>query len=131
MFRQDMPFCDKIFKHLEEYDEMALHRLALTKIGKVIRHIENKVEIPRQEEFRFQERAKALAKRWCWLLEYENDDYSKGSDSKELGDVDASSPILHDMVRARRSIVGDVGGLREIIVENAAGGVTSVILPYF
>ena len=64
-------------------------------------------------------------------MEYENDDYSKGSDSKELGDVDANSPILHDMERARRSIVGNVGGLREITVENAAGGVTSVILPYF
>jgi hypothetical protein len=123
-----MPVCDEVFRHLEDYEEMSIDYLHLTKIGKVMRHIGNRVGIPRQEEFRFQERAKALVKWWLPILTAEAGGYSIGPDFKESGGMDANSPILHDMIRARRWYIGNVGGLKEVIVENAAGRATSVTL---
>ena len=125
-----MPICDEVFKHLEDYDEMTAEHLHFTKIAKVMRHIGNRVGIPRQEEFQFQERAKILVMRWLRLLTAESGDYAKGSDFKESGGMDINSPILHDMMRARRLIVGNVGGLKEVIVKNATGRTILVTLPY-
>lgn len=130
VFLKYMPTCDEIFKQLEDYDDITIESLAVTKIGKVLRHIELKDEIPRQEEFRFQERAKLLAERWSQLLKPGSGDYAKGSDFAESGSIDATSTVLHDAIRARRRYIGGVSGLKEVIVENAAGRVISVTIPY-
>lgn len=124
-----MHSCDEVFKQLENYDEMTVELLSLTKIGKVMRHIGQKDGIPRQEEFRFQERAKALVGHWVRLLTAGVNDLTKDPGFEKSGSVDLNSPILHDMIRARRRIVS-VGGLKEVIVENASGGATSITLPY-
>lgn len=128
-----MPKCDKVFKQLEDYDDdndIIIECLAVSKIGKVMRHIRCKDEIPRQEEFRFQERANLLADRWMWLLAPGSRDYAKGSEFVASDIMDVNSSILHDAIRARRQYLGGVGGLKEVIVENAAGRVTSVTIPY-
>ena len=127
---KDIPACDEIFTHLEDYDEMTLEYLVFSKIGKVLRHIGNKSELPRQEEFRFQERAKALVEHWERQSKIWSGDYAKGSNFTESDGTDANSPILHDMIRARGQFIGDAGGLKEVIIENAAGRATSVTLPY-
>lgn len=130
-FLQSLPICDQVFKHLEDYDEMTIEYLSFTKIGKVLRHIGLKDNIPRQEEFRFQERAKALVEGWVRLFPPGGvRNYAKGSSFKESGGMYADSSILHDMIRARRSHIGSIGGLKEVVVENATGGATSLTLPY-
>lgn len=127
---QVLPICDEVFKHLENYEGMTVEYLSLTKIGKVMRHIESKGGIPRQEEFRFQERAKTLVEQWSRFLTVVTGDKAKGSDSKESRSVDVDSPVLRDMITARRWHIGNVGGLKKVIVENAAGRPTLVTLPY-
>ena len=97
--------------------------LSFTKIGKAMRHISNMDEIPRQAEFRFQERARVLTERWFWPPAAGASDHAKCS----AGGMDANSPVLHDMIRARRRCIA--GGLKGVIVENASGRATSVILP--
>jgi len=121
-----MRACDGIFKQLEDY-EMTVNYLAFSKIGKVMRHIRNKDEIPRQEEFRFQERARALIEQWLRLKIAEGDDNAKCYGRLESGDMDADLPIIHGILRARR---WSIGGLKEVIVAKASGRVTSVTLPY-
>lgn len=110
-----MAVCDEVFKQLEVYEEMTIDYLRLTKIAKVLRHIGCKGEIPRQEEFRFQERAKALVEQWSRLLTTESGDYAKRSDIKESGGTDFNSPVLRDMIMARRRRNGDAAGLKVIV----------------
>ena len=59
-----MPTCDELFKLLENYNEMTIVHLSQSKIGKVMRHIQNKENIPRDEEFKFRDRARALVEKW-------------------------------------------------------------------
>ena len=122
-----MHACDEMFKQLEDY-EMEVGYLSSTKIGKVMRHIGDKDEIPRQEEFRFQERARALLTQWVRLAAG-RDDYAKCCGSLDSGDMNADLPIIHDILRARRRCIGS-GGLKEVIVASASGRATSVTLPY-
>ena len=121
-----MHACDEIFKQLEDY-EMRIDYLAFSKIGKVIRHIESKDRIPRQEEFRFQERARTLIAQWRLKVAPEGDDNAKCYGCLDSGDMDADLPIIHGILRARR---WSVGGLKEVIVAKASGRVNSVTLPY-
>ena len=93
---------------------MSIDYLRLTKIAKVLRHIGGEGRIPRQEEFRFQERAKALLEQWSRLFTAESGAYAKGSDLKESGGMDVNFPILRDVVMARRHN-GDAGGLKVIV----------------
>lgn len=102
---------------------MTVGLLSFTKIGKVIRHISNMDEIPRQEEFRFQERARVLVERWLRPPAAGASDHAKCF----TGGMDANSPVLHDMIRARKRCIAD--GLKGVIVENAFGRATSIILP--
>ncbi|KAJ7085161.1 hypothetical protein B0H15DRAFT_931873 [Mycena belliarum] len=66
----DMPDIDTLFTAVEGYQDMNIDYLTFSKIGKVMRHIHlleaNKV--PRDEEFKFRERAKALVDKWHQIL---------------------------------------------------------------
>ena len=123
-----MEACNELFNKLEDYDEMTLDLLSYSKIGKVIRHIGQKENIPRQGEFRFQERAKKLVEQWSRISTIRPDDYAKGFDFKWLGNMSDISSVLLDMVKARRGCIGSVGGLSEVVVQNASGSSVSVIL---
>ena len=123
-----MEACNELFNKLEDYDEMTLDLLSYSKIGKVIRHIGQKENIPRQEEFMFQERSKKLLEQWSRISTMRPDDYAKGLDFKWLGNINDISSVLLDMMKARRECIGSVGGLSEVVVQNASGSSVSVIL---
>ena len=125
-----MDKCDEIFKTLEDYDEMTFTLSASSKIGKIMRHIGRKNDLPCKEKFRFQERAKLLAERWSSLATSRTGRYAESSYFGDVGDMSVLSPILHNMKREREMHLGGVGGLNEIIVEHASGRAISVTLPY-
>jgi hypothetical protein len=125
-FWQDMYACDEVFRQVEDY-EMTADYLASSKIGKVMRHVGNKDEIPRQEEFRFQERAGALVVQWSQLLTEGRDDYANFYGCMDMG---VGLPIIYDILKARRQCVGNGSSLKEVIVVSASGRATSVTLPY-
>ncbi|KAI3599218.1 hypothetical protein WG66_013408 [Moniliophthora roreri] len=68
----DMPAMNELFTQIETYEQMTVHQLSFSKIGKVMRHIAaldtNKSPIPREDEFRFRERAKVLVDKWHSIL---------------------------------------------------------------
>ncbi|KDR67039.1 hypothetical protein GALMADRAFT_216707 [Galerina marginata CBS 339.88] len=66
-----MPEIDQLFTTVEVYNDMTIEQLQFSKIGKVMRHIaalsDDKVP-PRDEEFKFRARAKALVDKWHQIL---------------------------------------------------------------
>lgn len=125
-----MHACDKIFEELEDNDEMTITMLCYSKIGKVVRHIEQKDDLPFKEKFRFQERAKVLVEQWWRLFTIGFVDYAKGFGFCGLGDMDAISPILHEMMMARKRCGGTIGGLDKVIIEDGTGRTTVVTSPF-
>ncbi|KAF7288327.1 PWWP domain-containing protein [Mycena chlorophos] len=73
----EMPDMDDLFTEIEEYDEMSVEYLAFSKINKVMRHVHllEPERVPRDAEFRFRDRAKALVDRWTEML---NEDKGEG-----------------------------------------------------
>jgi len=61
----EMPPLDDLFKTIENFD-MSVENLKWSKIGKVMRHITKLPEeqLPRNDEFKFRERAQALVDNW-------------------------------------------------------------------
>ncbi|WFD36476.1 hypothetical protein MCUN1_003355 [Malassezia cuniculi] len=82
---------DATFKTVEAYDEMTADQLKATKIGKVMKRINQLAEIPRDDEFKFRERAGALVLRWGAILgkgeEHEGDETRE--DAREESKDDA------------------------------------------
>ncbi|KAJ7249121.1 hypothetical protein B0H12DRAFT_1019877, partial [Mycena haematopus] len=58
----EMPAVDMVFTTVEGYDNMSIGYLSFSKIDKVMRHIHllDAYKVPRDEEFHFRDRAKAL-----------------------------------------------------------------------
>ncbi|EIN11168.1 hypothetical protein PUNSTDRAFT_118694 [Punctularia strigosozonata HHB-11173 SS5] len=83
-----MPDVDKLLKEVEEYDGMSIAYLQYSKIGKVMRHVTSKKddEIPRNDDFKFKERAQALVNKWSTILSA-----SKGSN----GTSEEAKPAAH------------------------------------
>jgi len=67
---EDMPAVDELFTTVENYENMSIGFLTFSKIGKVMRHIHalTPSKIPRNDEFRFKERAKVLVDKWAVLI---------------------------------------------------------------
>ncbi|KAH9059016.1 hypothetical protein EDB87DRAFT_1675247 [Lactarius vividus] len=67
---EEMPACNELFTAIEQYDKMNIHYLSYSKIGKVMRHIhlQPSDKIPRDDEFHFRTRAKALVDKWHVIL---------------------------------------------------------------
>lgn len=113
-----MPACDDLFKLLENYNEMTIVHLSQSKIGKVMRHIQNKDNIPRDEEFKFRDRARALVEKWQQQIPASKangttkEDTTKDGDAKgeDSMDVDASGEPATDKPDApdTEDAVGDV-----------------------
>ncbi|ESK85998.1 pwwp domain protein [Moniliophthora roreri MCA 2997] len=67
--QSEMPAMNDLFSQIEQYgDRMTVEQLSYSKIVKVLRHIAAldpaKDQIPRDEEFKFRERAIALVNKW-------------------------------------------------------------------
>ncbi|GJE92844.1 hypothetical protein PsYK624_090020 [Phanerochaete sordida] len=67
---EDMPGFDQLFRTVEEYESMSLQYLSFSKIGKVMRHIHalSAEKVPRDDEYKFRERAKVLVDKWHDIL---------------------------------------------------------------
>ncbi|PFH53662.1 hypothetical protein AMATHDRAFT_900 [Amanita thiersii Skay4041] len=67
---EEMPLLDDLFTTVESYDRINIQYLSFSKIGKVMRHIAalTSDKIPRDDEFKFRERAKALVDKWHQIL---------------------------------------------------------------
>ncbi|KAI0358717.1 Tudor/PWWP/MBT [Trametes cingulata] len=67
---EDMPGLDTLFSTVENYDNMTIEYLTFSKIGKVMRHIHalSDDKVPRDDEFKFRERAKVLVDKWHDIL---------------------------------------------------------------
>ncbi|EIM80969.1 uncharacterized protein STEHIDRAFT_161976 [Stereum hirsutum FP-91666 SS1] len=67
---EDMPACDELFTTIEQYDNMNIGYLQFSKIGKVMRHIfmQPPQKIPRDDEFKFRDRANVLVEKWHGLV---------------------------------------------------------------
>jgi len=89
-----MPACDELFKLLENYNEMTIVHLSQSKIGKVMRHIQNKENIPRDEEFKFRDRAKALVEKWQRQIPASKTNGTTKEDADAKGDdvMDVDAP---------------------------------------
>lgn len=88
-----MPACDELFKLLENFNEMTIVHLSQSKIGKVMRHIQNKENIPRDEEFKFRERARALVERWQQQIPASKaNGTTKDADAKGEDSMDVDAP---------------------------------------
>ena len=113
-----MPACDELFTLLENYNEMTIVHLSQSKIGKVMRHIQNKENIPRDEEFKFRDRARALVEKWQQQIPASKtngttkEDSAKDADAKgeDAMDVDAPGEPATDKLYApdTEDAVGDV-----------------------
>ena len=108
-----MPACDELFKLLEDYNEMTIVHLSQSKIGKVMRHIQNKENIPRDEEFKFRDRARALVEKWQQQIPASKaNGTTKDADAKgeDTMDVDAPGEPATDKLYAldTEDAVGDV-----------------------
>lgn len=90
---EDMPACDELFKLLESYEQMTIIHLSQSKIGKVMRHIQNKENIPRDEEFKFRERARALVEKWQQQIPASKaNGTTKDGDAKGEDSMDVDAP---------------------------------------
>ncbi|KAL6299746.1 hypothetical protein BKA93DRAFT_741746 [Sparassis latifolia] len=63
---EEMPPLDQLFATIENYENMTIHCLSFSKIGKVMRHLHalSEEKVPRDSEFKFRDRAKALVDKW-------------------------------------------------------------------
>ena len=75
---------DELFSTVEAYDKINIQYLQFSKIGKVMRHITVLTDdkVPRDDEFKFRERAKALVDQWHQVL---NANKSNGTDASANG----------------------------------------------
>ncbi len=81
----EMPSADASFKTIEEYDGMTAEHLRTTKIGKVMKRVMQLLDIPRDDEFHFKERAEKLCAKWGAIM-------AGGDGHKEASAGEGSEP---------------------------------------
>lgn len=81
-----MPNLDVLFSTVENFHTMTVAHLQFSKIGKVMRHITllTPDRVPRDAEFHFRERAKALVERWQLVLGAAKGGENGSKDGKEV-----------------------------------------------
>jgi len=121
---EEMPACNDLFTSIEQYDKMNIHYLSYSKIGKVMRHIhlQPSDKIPRDDEFHFRSRAKALVDKWHVILSA-NKDAGQGANGTPAG----SSPTAPSKVdKAEEDAPNGAAAVTTAEVLPAADGTTSV-----
>ncbi|KAK7031098.1 hypothetical protein VNI00_013702 [Paramarasmius palmivorus] len=98
----DMPAMNDLFTQIEAYEQMTVHQLSFSKIGKVMRHIAaldpTSKPIPREVEFKFRERAKVLVEKWHSILG--SKEGAKDKESGVNGDVNGVHTANGDLADA-------------------------------
>ncbi|KAJ7219657.1 hypothetical protein B0H12DRAFT_1241466 [Mycena haematopus] len=89
----EMPAMDALFTTVEGYRNMTVEYLQYSKISKVMRHIHrlDAINVPRDEEFHFRDRAQALVDKWNELLNSNSPVDAKGGEDGEA--------VIADMAR--------------------------------
>ncbi|KAI0779595.1 hypothetical protein C8Q74DRAFT_702710 [Fomes fomentarius] len=137
----EMPGLDQLFSTVETYPNMTMDCLLFSKIGKVMRHIHALPDdrVPRDDEFKFRERAKILVDKWHETLKSNgSSDAAKpatngthkaadaenagvnGADSKENGTKAESEDIAMKGEDAPANGVGDESLLADVTMSEAA-----------
>ncbi|KAF8186139.1 hypothetical protein K438DRAFT_1765472 [Mycena galopus ATCC 62051] len=100
----EMPAVDTLFTTVEGYGQMNIGYLTFSKIGKVMRHIHllEPAKVPRDDEFHFRDRAKALVDKWHGIL---NSNSTKPADGEGGEDAAAEANGM-----ARMDLNGTGGG---------------------
>ncbi|TFK61901.1 Tudor/PWWP/MBT [Pluteus cervinus] len=115
---EDMPGLDQLFTTVENYEQMNIHYLSHSKIGKVMRHIAilEVEKVPRDAEFHFRDRAKALVDKWHQILNANKPNGSENGglvserkDDKEEGVTSATAAL--DLNGKTEAISALSGGL--------------------
>lgn len=93
---EEMPALDQLFSTVENYSNMTMEYLLFSKIGKVMRHIHVLTDdkVPRDDEFKFRERAKVLVDKWHDILK------ANGADAKPVTNGSRKAADTEDAVTA-------------------------------
>ncbi|KAJ7041307.1 hypothetical protein C8F04DRAFT_156398 [Mycena alexandri] len=85
---EEMPGIDELFTTIESYDNMNIGYLTFSKIGKVMRyiHLLPAGDVPRDDEYKFRDRAKALVDSWHTIL-----NANKGGEGEAAGGATEST----------------------------------------
>ncbi|KAH9026680.1 hypothetical protein EDB83DRAFT_2508075 [Lactarius deliciosus] len=121
--RSEMPACNELFTAIEQYDKMNIHYLSYSKIGKVMRHIhlQPSDKIPRDDEFHFRTRAKALVDKWHVILSA-NKEAGPGANGTPAG----SSPTAPSKADKAEEDAPNGAAATSAADVSAADGTTSV-----
>ncbi|PAV18484.1 Tudor PWWP MBT [Pyrrhoderma noxium] len=96
---EDMPALDALFIQVEQF-KMSIKNLQHSKIGKVMRHIAAlKEPIPRDEEFKFKDRAQTLVNKWQIIINSEKEKQATETPNAEADGAPAqppAEPSVHD-----------------------------------
>ncbi|KAI9437452.1 hypothetical protein H4582DRAFT_2077004 [Lactarius indigo] len=120
---EEMPACNDLFTAIEQYDKMNIHYLSYSKIGKVMRHIhlQPSDKIPRDDEFHFRTRAKALVDKWHVILSA-NKEAGPGANGTPAG----SSPTAPSKADKAEEDAPNGAAATSAADVSAADGTTSV-----
>lgn len=80
---EDMPIMDELFKEIEAYQDMTIQSLQVSKIGKVMKHINSLADdkIPSENIYHFKARAQVLIAKWHVILTSNNSTGSANGDA--------------------------------------------------
>ncbi|KAF7343715.1 PWWP domain-containing protein [Mycena sanguinolenta] len=89
----EMPTVDALFTTVEGYQNMNIGYLTFSKIGKVMRHIHllDAAKVPRDDEFHFRDRAKALVDKWHEILNSNSTTKAAEAEGAEGGDASTAN----------------------------------------
>ncbi|KAH9973947.1 hypothetical protein BJV74DRAFT_782618 [Russula compacta] len=120
----EMPACNELFTAIEQYDKMNIHYLSYSKIGKVMRHIhlQPSEKIPRDDEFHFRSRAKALVDKWHVILST-NKEAGPGTNGTPTGSSPTAPPKAD---KAEEDVPNGAAAAPATEALPAADGTTSV-----
>jgi hypothetical protein len=107
---------DKTMKQVEGYEGITAEVLRVTKIGKVMRRVVQLPSIPRDDEFKFKERAEKLCEKWAAVFSA-----AKGSTTDDAANTNGASEPKEE-VKAEDAVTNDTSappGADESVLTNA------------
>lgn len=102
---EDIPALDNLFSVVENYDNMNIQYLLFSKIGKVMRHIAvlSPDDVPRDGDFHFRDRAKALVEKWRQILNANKRNGADGAGPNANGTADEGDKAMEPVSEAPKS----------------------------
>ncbi|RPD58669.1 hypothetical protein L227DRAFT_504863 [Lentinus tigrinus ALCF2SS1-6] len=124
---EEIPALDQLFSTVENYPHMTMEYLLFSKIGKVMRHIYILPDdrVPRDDEFKFRERAKVLVDKWHDIAKTNGaSDFAKPATNGTRKAADAEDTGVNGAETEEHSIKPESDVKPDVIVKNdgAANG---------